>query len=838
MKRILIALLVLISQLAFIQTSHCDQRYGWLQYGADEAHTSIAHDDWDFKVYDKPAWTLKMRVPAGFSRNPVIDKGLCVIGDADKIYCLDVISGKTIWTQDVFDSVNSSCAIVGDIVIVCLNTRILALNLANGEIKWYINSAGSHLSSPTVYTDDKGNSSMYVTSSDKSGSAMKFNLSTGRMAWKHETEYACPSSMGLNVAEGLVGCGAHYKIEALSDSYGGSDFSYEISTQTFGATAAIDRYCIFTMSSGEVILLPKPYGSEDSVIYNAPGFTFWPPSRYKDTLILGCGDGILTRFDLSGKILWQKTMNGPVTDACTIMGDYVLVPVGSDKGTKQGSVNILNCEDGLEVKKIAIPADNVFQPVVAWDRMFVEYGPNEMYSSRVLACFGKQPRSTDEEPKLSVNPTKFTVEIPWRGETVRQVNFINEGKVPINMRFVGDAFISSSIETMSLNPGEKDTLRINIRAGIVKPGKYTGQIGIVIDDPDYGERIIATVVVSITVTEKITEPPFDVPPNSPRNVVARWVFDHVEVNWEPPQGGAYVTGYNLFKTWDDQEFSKTPMNSIKITGTSFSDIDVTPGHIYLYRVVAVGNKGLVSDPSSVVKVEIPIKLSAVKNLKAEVRNGQVLLSWESDQQVTFKVERNGDEIGKTKEQSFTDTNPPKERLIYKIFPSKDDNIGPEAFVVIDLTPIIEPQPPPPEPPSPPPDPPPVVKTTVLFTIGKDTAKVNGIEKPCQGIPYVNTGRTMVPFRFLGESISAKVSYTTDPLSGRVLTVQYLFNDKLIELMIGNKIAIVSGKAIELDVAPEIKSGRTFVPLRFVTEALGCDVLWDAAAKSVMITYPK
>lgn len=54
------------------------------------------------------------------------------------------------------------------------------------------------------------------------------------------------------------------------------------------------------------------------------------------------------------------------------------------------------------------------------------------------------------------------------------------------------------------------------------------------------------------------------------------------------------------------------------------------------------------------------------------------------------------------------------------------------------------------------------------------------------------------------------------------------------LEIGSKTAYVNDKPIELDVAPFIESGRTFVPVRFISEALGCDVEWDSLTESVII----
>jgi len=56
----------------------------------------------------------------------------------------------------------------------------------------------------------------------------------------------------------------------------------------------------------------------------------------------------------------------------------------------------------------------------------------------------------------------------------------------------------------------------------------------------------------------------------------------------------------------------------------------------------------------------------------------------------------------------------------------------------------------------------------------------------------------------------------------------------IELWIGNKIALVNGQAIELDVPPEIKDSRTLVPLRFVAENMGCSVQWFPKEKKIEI----
>ena len=56
----------------------------------------------------------------------------------------------------------------------------------------------------------------------------------------------------------------------------------------------------------------------------------------------------------------------------------------------------------------------------------------------------------------------------------------------------------------------------------------------------------------------------------------------------------------------------------------------------------------------------------------------------------------------------------------------------------------------------------------------------------------------------------------------------------IELTIGRSDAYIDGMAYELDVAADIINDRTMVPLRFAAEALGCEVEWDGDARTVVI----
>lgn len=55
------------------------------------------------------------------------------------------------------------------------------------------------------------------------------------------------------------------------------------------------------------------------------------------------------------------------------------------------------------------------------------------------------------------------------------------------------------------------------------------------------------------------------------------------------------------------------------------------------------------------------------------------------------------------------------------------------------------------------------------------------------------------------------------------------------LTIGKNTMLVNGKTVKLDAAPEIKGSRTFLPLRSIAEAVGVKVDWDGATRTVTLT---
>ncbi|WP_432663229.1 copper amine oxidase N-terminal domain-containing protein [Wukongibacter baidiensis] len=98
-------------------------------------------------------------------------------------------------------------------------------------------------------------------------------------------------------------------------------------------------------------------------------------------------------------------------------------------------------------------------------------------------------------------------------------------------------------------------------------------------------------------------------------------------------------------------------------------------------------------------------------------------------------------------------------------------------------------------------------------------------------PFINEDdRTLVPVRFIAENLGCQVEW-----NGEIRQVGIVGIGKEIKLNIGENKALVGGKKIEFDTKSIIKDDRTFVPLRFVSEALGAKVEWNGESRSIKIS---
>ena len=118
-------------------------------------------------------------------------------------------------------------------------------------------------------------------------------------------------------------------------------------------------------------------------------------------------------------------------------------------------------------------------------------------------------------------------------------------------------------------------------------------------------------------------------------------------------------------------------------------------------------------------------------------------------------------------------------------------------------------------------------------VGNKTALINNETSSLEAAPVIKNGRTMVPLRFIGEAFGAEFTYDS---VFKIIDIN--FGSDKIKMQIGKDVAFVNGIEIALDVAPYIVNGRTLVPIRFISETFGAEVIWDSTTKTVTIIYPK
>ena len=114
-----------------------------------------------------------------------------------------------------------------------------------------------------------------------------------------------------------------------------------------------------------------------------------------------------------------------------------------------------------------------------------------------------------------------------------------------------------------------------------------------------------------------------------------------------------------------------------------------------------------------------------------------------------------------------------------------------------------------------------------------TMTLNGKILTSDVSPFIYNGRTMVPVRFISEAFGANVDWNADEwlvtitaASGTVIKLKIGFNDMS-----------VNGIVTTMDIAATIIDNRTFVPVRFIAEALGLKVGWNEASRTVSFDSP-
>ena len=152
------------------------------------------------------------------------------------------------------------------------------------------------------------------------------------------------------------------------------------------------------------------------------------------------------------------------------------------------------------------------------------------------------------------------------------------------------------------------------------------------------------------------------------------------------------------------------------------------------------------------------------------------------------------------------------------------------------------------------------QTTITVQIGNEIMTVNGNTQevdPGRGtVPVILEARTLLPIRVMIESLGGVVDWVeaekrvTIEMDGNVIELS-MANPQYKEALVfmgvgkpyetigfheGSKSMTVNSETVTNDVPAIIINARTYMPLRFISENVGCEVLWEDATKTVTVLY--
>ncbi len=302
----------------------------------------------------------------------------------------------------------------------------------------------------------------------------------------------------------------------------------------------------------------------------------------------------------------------------------------------------------------------------------------------------------------------------------------------------------------------------------------------------------------------------------------------VNLYWIPVKDNR-VKGYAIFRS-EDNSFNE--IASISVNATSYMDAKVKNGTIYKYIVRTVFEDGTISLPTNEIDIKVHGVVEDTTSPNLQIISPQNYTTVNEDTvDITGKVIDDGSGVESVTVDGNAVTTNDDGTFSTTVSLMKGDNIitivatdkaGNKTTKTITVT----------------------YKPQIIITLqpNNPTMTVNGVQQeidPGRGtkpviIPKWN--RTVVPIRAIVEALGGTIGW--DPIQ-RMVTIN--LDDNTINLWIGKPQAEVNGimKWIDPnnhDVKPIIVNSRTMLPLRFVAESLGCKVDWDAATRTITITY--
>lgn len=128
---------------------------------------------------------------------------------------------------------------------------------------------------------------------------------------------------------------------------------------------------------------------------------------------------------------------------------------------------------------------------------------------------------------------------------------------------------------------------------------------------------------------------------------------------------------------------------------------------------------------------------------------------------------------------------------------------------------------------------------IQLSVGKPNYLVNAQPSAMDASPLIKDNRVLLPIRYVAQPLGADTKWNQGEQKVTITS-----DNVVLEFWIGKNTAVVNGVSKMIDENnPEVQPlvvppGRTLLPLRFISEQLGCDVKWIPELNQVKINYPR
>ncbi|MCX8094685.1 MAG: stalk domain-containing protein [Caldisericia bacterium] len=347
--------------------------------------------------------------------------------------------------------------------------------------------------------------------------------------------------------------------------------------------------------------------------------------------------------------------------------------------------------------------------------------------------------------------------------------------------------------------------------------------------------IILIFVISILLVENLVSKTY---PSKPVNLRAVQEDYKIRLTWEIEKSDETIQYFEVYKGENEKNLSFLGRTYSK-DQMYYLDYSIFLDKTYYYMVKAVDKDGKYSEPSNIVSIKIvddkPPELRIVKpeqnNFYTNDENLYILIGVRDNMSGLKNLLVNGVKINQCGCSSF-DAN-------YKLVEGKNEfiitaednrgNISSLSLVVfLDKTP-------------------PKLTTKIPLDTYDENLKITGkVSDEGIGVKYASLNNIELKFDnngnfetflFLKEGINELKFKLIDKLNNEkeeIYKVTYI-KRKILKFQIGSKTIQINDFQKEIDVAPQIIEGRTYLSIRYVLEPLGGEITWDQNERKVTIS---